>query len=84
MKILPLLVAISVLGVLPLHSKQPTADKATTEVQERTNAEVLWQKDDATRQQASALVGKLLRKPLTVSSAVQIALLNNRRLQATF
>ena len=32
----------------------------------------------------SATVDRLFRKPLTVSSAVQIALLNNRNLQATF
>jgi hypothetical protein len=36
------------------------------------------------REQISAIVQKLLKEPLTVSSAVQIALLNNRGLQATF
>ena len=47
-------------------------------------APAYWQKDAAARAQADALVRKLLRKPLTVSSAVQVALLSNRHLQATF
>ena len=38
----------------------------------------------ASREETSAIVQKLLKKPLTVSSAVQIALLNNRGLQVTF
>lgn len=84
MKIPPVSFCVVLLGMASLQAKSPTADKASAEVKERTDAEVLWQKDDVTREQASALVGKLLRKPLTVSSAVQIALLNNRGLQATF
>lgn len=38
----------------------------------------------ASREETAAIVAKLLRKPLTVAAAVQIALLNNRSLQATF
>jgi outer membrane protein, heavy metal efflux system len=38
----------------------------------------------AAREETAAIVAKLLRKPLTVASAVQIALLSNRGLQATF
>lgn len=40
--------------------------------------------DDATAGSAKARVDQLLRKPLTADSAVQIALLNNRGLQAAF
>ena len=61
-----------------------TLDRIETQIHSRTGAEVLWQHDDAARNQAAATVRKLLAKPLTVSSAVQIALLNNRSLQATF
>jgi cobalt-zinc-cadmium efflux system outer membrane protein len=58
--------------------------KVQGEVRERTGAEVRWEKEMAVREQTSVIVQRLLRKPLTVSSAVQIALLNNRGLQATF
>jgi cobalt-zinc-cadmium efflux system outer membrane protein len=53
-------------------------------VQERTGKAVRWQEDQAAREQARQDVRVLLRKPLTIDTAVQIALLNNRSLQATF
>jgi outer membrane protein, heavy metal efflux system len=58
--------------------------KVQEEVGERAGAEVRWEKEIASREQTSAIVRKLLKEPLTVSSSVQIALLNNRGLQATF
>jgi cobalt-zinc-cadmium efflux system outer membrane protein len=58
--------------------------KVQEEVGERAGAEVRWEKEIASREQTSAIVRKLLKEPLTVSSSVQIALLNNRALQATF
>jgi outer membrane protein, heavy metal efflux system len=58
--------------------------KVQKEVGQRAGADVRWEKEMASREEASAIVQKLLKKPLTVSSAVQIALLNNRGLQATF
>ena len=53
-------------------------------VQERTGKGVRWEQDQAAHEQALQDVRLLLRKPLTVDTAVQIALLNNRSLQATF
>ncbi len=53
-------------------------------VQERTGKTVRWEEDQKSREQALQDVRRLLRKPLTVDAAVQIALLNNRSLQATF
>ena len=53
-------------------------------VQERTGKAVRWEQDQAAREQALQNVRQLLRKPLTVDTAVQIALLNNRSLQMTF
>jgi len=81
-----LLVAFSVIlmALVSLHAKSPQEDKISNEVKERTGAEALWQKDEAVRERAAAKVAQLLKKPLTISSAVQIALLNNRGLQATF
>ena len=54
------------------------------EVRERTGADVRWEKEMASREETSAIVQRLLKNPLTVSSAVHIALLNNRGLQVTF
>ena len=53
-------------------------------VQERTGKTVRWEEDQTSREQALQEVRRILRKPLTVDATVQIALLNNRSLQATF
>ena len=53
-------------------------------VQERSGKTVRWEEDQAAHEQALQEARQLLRKPLTVDTAVQIALLNNRSLQATF
>jgi outer membrane protein, heavy metal efflux system len=53
-------------------------------VQERSGKTVRWEEDQAAHEQALQEVRQLLRKPLTIDTAVQIALLNNRSLQATF
>ncbi len=53
-------------------------------VRERTGKAVRWEEDQAAHEQARQDVRMLLRKPLTVDTAVQVALLNNRSLQATF
>jgi outer membrane protein TolC len=46
--------------------------------------EVKWIKTDRDAEQARAAVRQLLAAPLTADAAVQIALLNNRELQATY
>ena len=61
-----------------------TFQKVQTEVRDRSGADIRWEKQMAAREETAAVVAKLLRKPLTVASAVQIALLSNRGLQATF
>ena len=53
-------------------------------VDRRTGHSVSWEKDLAAREESLAQARTLLRKPLTTASAVQIALLNNRDLQASF
>jgi cobalt-zinc-cadmium efflux system outer membrane protein len=74
-----------VLLALARFSLQAEAfEKVEEEVNKRTGIEVHWEKEIATREETSAIVQRLLKRPLTVSSAVQIALLNNRGLQATF
>jgi cobalt-zinc-cadmium efflux system outer membrane protein len=53
-------------------------------VQERTGKTVRWEEDEAARDATLQQIRALLRRPLTVNSVVEIALLNNRDLQATF
>lgn len=50
----------------------------------RTGDEVLWVRSTEGAVDAASAVRSLLRKQLTADSAAQIALLNNRRLQAEF
>src|SRR5271155_1253388 len=66
------------------RDKEETFQGVQQSVQERTGKTVHWEEDQAAREQALQDVRQLLRKPLTVETAVQIALLNNRSLQATF
>src|SRR6266704_6560844 len=58
-------------------------DLATT-VHLRTGKRVQWNRGTAEDAQAQAAVASLLSRPLNADSAVQIALLNNRNLQATY
>jgi outer membrane protein, heavy metal efflux system len=64
--------------------KEPPSQAVEKAVKERTGVAVRWQQDAAAREEALAQARAILKKPLTVTSAVQIALLNNRDLLATF
>src|SRR5438128_500015 len=50
----------------------------------RTGKRVQWNRGTAQDAEAQAAVASLLRHPLTADAAVQIALLNNRNMQATY
>src|SRR5437867_7189332 len=50
----------------------------------RTGKRVQWNRGSAEDAQAQSAVASLLSRPLTADSAVQIALLNNHNLQATY
>ena len=51
---------------------------------DRLGKDVQWARSDAGQDRIDQRVAELLAKPLTVDDAVQVALLNNRGLQATF
>jgi outer membrane protein TolC len=51
---------------------------------DRLKADAAWPRDEAQRDTLEQRVAELLAQPLTVDSAVQVALYNNRGLQATF
>src|SRR6266487_2181222 len=50
----------------------------------RTGKRVQWNRGSAEDAEAQAAVASLLSRPLTADSAVQVALLNNHNLQATY
>ena len=50
----------------------------------RINKDLKWARNDADRDVIATRVAELLQKPLTIEDAVEIALLNNRGLQASF
>ena len=66
------------------REKEGAFQSVQRSVQERSGKTVRWEEDQAAHEQALKEVRQLLRKPLTVDTAVQIALLNNWSLQATF
>ncbi|CAN5753910.1 hypothetical protein BH09VER1_BH09VER1_12480 [soil metagenome] len=70
--------------LLALATVAPHLQAGTPAEDAPNNVESLWQQDAATRERAASYVKKYLRGPLTVAGAVQIALLSNRHLQATF
>ena len=77
-------IAVLALPAFAGNPKEPASRPVEKVVQERTGLAVRWQQDAAAREAALADVRVLLKKPLTVNSAVKIALLNNRELLATF
>jgi outer membrane protein, heavy metal efflux system len=66
------------------RAREGTFPGVQQSIQDRTGKKVRWDVDQAAHEQTLRDVRLLLQKPLTVESAVQIALFNNRSLQATF
>ena len=79
-----LFAAFVALGGCASFSKDGGFNSVESVAKERLNKDVKWVKSDADADDVQATVKKLLANPLTVDDAVQIALLNNRGLQATY
>ncbi len=58
--------------------------KVSDLTKERTGQSASWQRSAVETDTATARVAELLKQPLTADSAVEIALLNNRDLQASY
>ena len=65
-------------------AKEKPFEPVEKSVKERTGRSVRWEQDLAAREESRARVRGLLKRPLTVGGAVQVALIHNRGLQATF
>ena len=84
-KLLPLAVAAPFLFVGCTTSNPKAAfDGVSSQVTERTGQTVRWMRDDAAEAEMRQAVDALLQTNLTASSALAVALLNNRSLQAQF
>ena len=62
----------------------PAFQELANTVRLRTGKRVQWNRGSAEDAEAQAAVASLLSRPLTAGSAVQVALLNNHRLQASY
>jgi outer membrane protein TolC len=78
--------ASSVLVLTACASFSPDTgfDSVKRAVGERTLAEPRWARTDAERGEVRQAVQRLLAQPLTPDAAAQVALMNNRGLQATY
>jgi cobalt-zinc-cadmium efflux system outer membrane protein len=81
-----LVCAAAVLLLCACASVQPRQQLPSVEEQvgKRLDQKVRWNQGKEADQQAEAMVRKLLEDELTADEAVQIALINNRGLQATY
>ena len=79
-----LLAAVAVLGGCASFSPDGGFGSVQQTAKDRLGKELLMAKSDADQDAIVRRVSELLTKPLTVDDAVQVALLNNRGLQASF
>jgi len=79
-----ILAGLVALGGCATFSQDGGFNAVESSVRERLDKEVKWVKSDADAEQVRATVKQLIATPLTADDAVQIALLNNRGLQATY
>ena len=74
----------ALLGGCASFSPDGGFDAVQSATRSQLQKDVVWSRDDASRSQTQARIDALLEKPLSADDAVQIALLNNPRLQAAF
>jgi outer membrane protein, heavy metal efflux system len=77
---LPRLFVTAALATMPIYA-QPDSEQT---VRERTGKQIDLRKDPAASDQVARRIHALVHRPLTADTAVQVALLSNRELQATF
>ena len=79
-----LFAALSILAGCAGVSKEMAFNEVQQQVDERIGFPVHWNAETDSADEARQTTKELLGTPLVADSAVQIALLNNRRLQATY
>ena len=84
LRLLALLTSAAVLGGCASFSPDGGFAAVEKTAKDRLGKDVRWARSEADQDSIATRVSELLSKPLTVDDAVQVALLNNRGLQATF
>ena len=84
MRLISVALAILALGGCATFSKDGGFGSVERAARERIGNDVKWARTDAERDTITGRVDDLLKQPLSVDDAVQIALLNNKGLQARF
>ena len=84
LRLLAMLVSAAVLGGCATFSPDGGFAPVEKSAKDRLGKDVSWARSEADQDRIARRVSELLSKPLTVDDAVQVALLNNRGLQATF
>lgn len=80
-------VCVLVVGILSgcsTVSLDKSFEDVSTLVHDRAQTKIVWAKDKASEDEVSKRVSTLLLEPLTPEKAAEIALLNNKRVQATY
>ena len=83
-RLLALLISVAALGGCASFSADGGFSAVEQTAKDRLGKDLRWARTDADHAGIDGLVAELLAKPLTMDDAVQVALLNNRGLQATF
>ncbi|KPF41570.1 RND transporter [beta proteobacterium AAP51] len=84
LRVLAVLTSAAVLGGCASFSPDGGFGAVERTTKERIGKDLHWARGDADLDTIAKRVAELLAKPLTVDDAVQVALLNNRGLQADF
>jgi len=82
--VLPALCAAAVLSGCASFSQDGGFDRVQQAAQQQTGKRTTWMRSEQDIDSVAHSVNALLEKPLTADNAVQIALLNNRALQARY
>jgi outer membrane protein TolC len=78
------IMALLALGGCASFSRDGGFDSVAQATRAQLGKEVQWPRTDGERAKSGARVAELLSRPLSIDDAVQVALLNNRDLQASF
>ena len=84
LRLLALLASAAVLGGCASFTPDGGFAAVRKTAKDRLGIDLQWARSDADQDSTARRVSELLSKPLSVDDAVQVALLNNRGLQATF
>ena len=83
-RLMAVLTSTAVLGGCASFSPDGGFAAVEKTARDRLSKDLVWARADADHDRLGQRVSELLAKPLTVDDAVQVALLNNRGLQASF